>query len=249
MAGEFHKINLQTKNSVAQIEVLKQELAEVTAALTENSKLNSELKVQNEVIKFTSAELLIQAEDKFQEAKTVLSNAEEVLLNAKVREQESIKAALTSSEKVSAYEARCVELTQNHARIVQDNELKIGQFNKQMKDSSTSLELMKSSIVEAKLTLDDIRGNIRQSGSEFASCVQKQQTELGSIQKQIEEAKFHLGSILEEIESEREKIQVPMNALIAEGASIDQKRADIFIYETRVRDQYRLMFPDRAMPL
>lgn len=249
MAGENHKMNLQLQNTVAQLGVLKSELAEGATALTEINTLVTAAKAEYEDIKAASAALLLQSNQTTEQAKDLLKTSEEVLERARQTEQTSLDNRVISDEGIVSREAISAAKLQEHSRTIVDNETKIVEHKDLLLAGRDSLDRIHHEISSAKLTLEDLHVNIRESSAEFAGRKQEQEQQLGSILGQIEVARQELGSVLSQIDSEREKISAPMAVLKEEEGAIENKRADILIYETRVRDQYRLMFPDRAMKL
>lgn len=249
MAGESYKTNLQVQNSVAQRDILKQELVEVTAALTETNKLNSDAKSEYEDLKTASAELLLQNKKDTDEAKNLLEQASEALTRAKLMEQSAIDRATESDTKIAEKEAASLELLQDQSRKIVDNDTILAEQDKNITSRSNILESIDSSIEDTKLTLEGLYGKIRESDASYAAEKDLRDRSLGDIQKEISLAQDTLASVLEQIDQEKIKISAPMAALRQEEAEMRGKRADIGIYENRIREQYEKLFPDRAMKI
>lgn len=247
MARPNHKAEVRKRNELAHTEVVASTLQSLNAQLSEASKeLSSKrdeiskltkescsLSAQIDGQKNSIAELGIIILDLSNKAKSIVSlandEARDVLSSAhgELRDIKARYSRLISD--ITQLEKNISELSSSESRLIESNKL--------LEDEARKL----------LLTQNDLRVKISLLQEEQRTIENDSNKAIKELDTLVASKKDELEALIQQIEHYKSVVDGPLKLLEKEELDIEQKRKDIQIYEFRIRNAYRELFPGREM--
>lgn len=249
MARTDFKKAVQERNLVAHVEVMKNDHAEILANLSENSKMNSLLKQENESLRVEGAALKEENErickdslDKSNRAQTMLDNAlsvessvQQVVINSI---EEIVKLTREAQDKLKASD-----------RMVEDNEDLMTKQMSILSDLAKDITKLTQMREEVILTDKAIRDKIRVNEETTKLALSESNNELRDISNKIKEARAELLKTEQLVLDEKSKVEMPYKALQRDVEKVSQQKKDLDIYASQVRMFWNKIHPNSPMIL
>jgi chromosome segregation ATPase len=156
------------------------------------------------------------------EARDVLSSAHSELRDIKARYSSLISDVTRLEKNIS-------ELSSSESRLRESN------------------KLLEDEARELLLTQNDLRVKIGLLQEEQRTIENDSNKAIKELDTIVASKKDELEALIQQIEHYKSVVDGPLKLLEKEESDIEQKRKDIQIYEFRIRNAYRELFPGREM--
>lgn len=249
MSKAEHKHNVLFGNKKAQLEVLEQELKEVTGTLS--TKL-VELGAATNAVEsawLQRDQVLMETAEAIRLADERIRVAGEKELKAQVASDELDKKRLLAQEETE----RIMREREDHAmRLsaeVTEAQEDYDRLDKACIDAIAELSLLEDTIVQKNGQLIQLTVAVRESQEQYDRDMNARTIVLEQTEKKIEELRGQMDVLTAAVEEEHEKIKAPQENLRAQEEEIKRKRADLDMYASRVKLAYEKAYPGRKLTL
>jgi len=247
-ASEF-KQKVREDNQKAQEQVLVVELNSVTDLL---SQRNKDLALAEKAI-----EVLRVARVRLSQENLILQESSAALRIQEDRNRGYIeKASKDLDAKLLYTEGRIVHSLKDADSKLSAQERQITSNNKLLSDQDTlvlilreGLNATQKNIEVSTNTVRDLSIQIRQKQQDLYDLNQGYDLAVKTIDKAIELKKSELVKATQTLEEESAKYESPLKSFEREEVRMKVERNDLHILNTRMRDRWRLVYPDKPMPI
>jgi len=229
--AQIASLNTQKSDAIAQTSTAVKELEDVNKKIEDGYKLLEEIEKDLETKRNHVADLLVYERESKQEieknsiiAKNIMSAARAVEASINSQSQEKL------AKQRKTIQANDLIIAQQE-EVIKNNEVIKSRFDLKLSSSNGEILELSDSIKESLTKRDLLNSEILDVSSKIAS------------------ANLELESVMELIEKEKEKIQLPMRSLDEREAEINRKERDLNIYASRVHARFKMLFPNQSMPI
>jgi hypothetical protein len=242
-----HKTFADEQNAVAHLDSLRKETAVVQSGLSVLYNEQTRLQLENEAIKTESSRIKEEANSIMVEAKQKLEQASEIVTNVQRREAE-VSELISSTRENLAMELKShqTKLQQITSETIQ-REGYLFDIETSIKTQGPIRDSMLTAIHKDTLTFKELHAKIEELKSSHTKLKNTLLIESTELDKSLAAKKTEYEQMCILIESERQKIDMPLKFLAEQTVLLERRQNDISIYEKRVKRLWEKLYPDLEM--
>lgn len=186
--------------------------------------------------------------------KTAAMDDREEMLNRKeasllAREEVIAQAETDSKEKIEKENAAIAELRKEYDALQLQKKTEEAEFVTSCEANAKHLETLKADIESYENIANEKRREITESENERDRINRESEERSQADERTRREAEAELAAIRTRIAEETAFVQVPRQLLDDEDKRVSAKLRNLKILEERLRSQYKVVYPDRLLPI